>query len=144
MVLVQEYADGGDLYHRLRAGPQQLSEQCAANAVMQPLLGALQYLHSVGIMHRDIKVSRTAASRVALWQYLPSVLLRGVTNGLPTLHKCHVSGVTSAFPPIRCRLHVSPAAPGLQLENLVLFRDGTLKLTDFGYAAAHSRVMLPA
>lgn len=83
MVLVQEYADGGDLYHRLRAGPQQLSEQCAANAVMQPLLGALQYLHSVGIMHRDIKVSRTAASSVALWQYLPSVLLRGVTNGLP-------------------------------------------------------------
>lgn len=131
-MLVQEYADSGDLYRRLRAGPQQLSEQCAANAVMQPLLGALQYLHSVGIMHRDVKVSSTAACSVTLCSTCSLSCSKVSQMGFLMSHKCQVSGVASSFPPIRCRLHVFHAATGLQLENLVLFKDGTLKLTDFG------------
>jgi mitogen-activated protein kinase 1/3 len=50
LYLVMEYIDGGDLFH-LAA---QLNEQEVKN-IMDQLLLATQFLHSCGIIHRDIK-----------------------------------------------------------------------------------------
>ncbi|MEW5308859.1 MAG: hypothetical protein WDW38_000786 [Sanguina aurantia] len=55
VVLVQEYAEGGDLYRLLHKNGGRLAERQAVEMVLQPFLLALHYLHTRGIMHRDIK-----------------------------------------------------------------------------------------
>ncbi|KAG1670024.1 hypothetical protein FOA52_011180 [Chlamydomonas sp. UWO 241] len=55
VVLVQEYAEGGDLYRLLHRNGGRLSERQAVEMVLHPFLLAMQYLHTRGIMHRDIK-----------------------------------------------------------------------------------------
>lgn len=52
MVLVQEYAEGGDLYRLLHKNGGRLSERQAVEMVLHPFLLALHYLHTRGIMHR--------------------------------------------------------------------------------------------
>ena len=52
VVLVQEWADGGDLLQLLINSGTQLSEQSAAQLVVTPLLKAVFYLHSKSIIHR--------------------------------------------------------------------------------------------
>lgn len=56
VVLVQEYAEGGDLYRLLHRNGGRLSERQAVEMVLHPFLLALHYLHTRGIMHRDVKV----------------------------------------------------------------------------------------
>lgn len=56
VVLVQEYASGGDLFHLLKRHKGRcLSEKTAVKCVLKPFLHALDDLHSQGIAHRDIK-----------------------------------------------------------------------------------------
>lgn len=55
VVLVQEYAEGGDLYRLLHKNGGRLSERQAVEMVLHPFLLSLHYLHTRGIMHRDIK-----------------------------------------------------------------------------------------
>lgn len=55
VVLVQEYAEGGDLYRLLHKNGGRLSERQAVEMVLHPFLLSLHYLHTHGIMHRDIK-----------------------------------------------------------------------------------------
>ena len=53
MVLVQEYADGGDLLHYLGCtSGGRLSERRAVRLVVKPLLQALNYLHNNYVIHR--------------------------------------------------------------------------------------------
>jgi len=52
VVLVQEYAEGGDLYRLLHRNGGRLSERQAVEMVLHPFLLALHYLHTRGIMHR--------------------------------------------------------------------------------------------
>ena len=58
MVLVQEFAPGGDLFKLMHKCGGHLSEDLAVRLVLQPVLAALQYLHTRGIVHRDLKVRR--------------------------------------------------------------------------------------
>ncbi|PNH09977.1 Serine/threonine-protein kinase Aurora-3, partial [Tetrabaena socialis] len=51
VVLVQEYAEGGDLYRLLHKNGGRLSERQAVEMVLHPFLLALHYLHMRGIMH---------------------------------------------------------------------------------------------
>ena len=54
--LVQELADGGELFDKLDEQPDyHYSESQCANLVRQ-MLNAVAYLHSKGIVHRDIKL----------------------------------------------------------------------------------------
>ncbi len=53
---MQEYAEGGDLYRLLHRNGGRLSERQAVEMVLHPFLLALHYLHTRGIMHRDVKV----------------------------------------------------------------------------------------
>ncbi len=55
MVLVQEYADGGDLLHHLVQSAARLSEHQVKKVILS-LLFALDYLHKRLIIHRDLKV----------------------------------------------------------------------------------------
>ncbi|EFJ48347.1 hypothetical protein VOLCADRAFT_81108 [Volvox carteri f. nagariensis] len=55
IVLVQEYAARGDLFHLLRQLGGRMTEAQVSELVMRPFLEALVYLHSQGICHRDIK-----------------------------------------------------------------------------------------
>ncbi|GLI61103.1 hypothetical protein VaNZ11_003386 [Volvox africanus] len=55
IVLVQEYAARGDLFHLLRHIGGRMTETQVSDVVMRPFLDALAYLHSHGICHRDIK-----------------------------------------------------------------------------------------
>eukprot|EP00551_Chaetoceros_affinis_P007316 CAMPEP_0203676442 /NCGR_PEP_ID=MMETSP0090-20130426/24550_1 /ASSEMBLY_ACC=CAM_ASM_001088 /TAXON_ID=426623 /ORGANISM="Chaetoceros affinis, Strain CCMP159" /LENGTH=545 /DNA_ID=CAMNT_0050542985 /DNA_START=161 /DNA_END=1798 /DNA_ORIENTATION=+ len=54
--LVQELCYGGDLFDRLDAQPQEhYSEAQCARLIMQ-ILSAVRYIHSKGIIHRDLKL----------------------------------------------------------------------------------------
>ena len=54
MYIVLEKVNGGELFSRI-VGRARFSES-EARALMKPLLEAVAYIHSMGIMHRDIKV----------------------------------------------------------------------------------------
>jgi len=55
VVLVQQYAEGGDLYRLLHRNGGRLAERQAVEMVLHPFLLSMHYLHTHGIMHRDIK-----------------------------------------------------------------------------------------
>ncbi|GAX80075.1 hypothetical protein CEUSTIGMA_g7513.t1 [Chlamydomonas eustigma] len=55
VVLVQEYADGGDLLQLLVRSGARLSERTTVQLVVKPLLKALYYLHSKSIVHRQLE-----------------------------------------------------------------------------------------
>lgn len=52
----QEYADGADLFSVMQKYGGRLSERLAVQLVLEPFMRVLHYLHSRGIIHRDIKV----------------------------------------------------------------------------------------
>ena len=53
--LVQEYARGGDLFRELKRVGGSLPERRCVREVIGPFMAALDYIHSKGIVHRDIK-----------------------------------------------------------------------------------------
>lgn len=53
--IVEEYAEGGDLYHALQKEPSRRLPEPRAARYIQQLATALQYLHSQGVIHRDVK-----------------------------------------------------------------------------------------
>uniref|UniRef100_A0A7S3VP34 Protein kinase domain-containing protein n=1 Tax=Dunaliella tertiolecta TaxID=3047 RepID=A0A7S3VP34_DUNTE len=55
VVLVQEFANMGDLFTLLHRYGGRLPERTAVELVLQPFLSVLNYLHANGIAHRDIK-----------------------------------------------------------------------------------------
>src|SRR5215469_10238247 len=57
--LVMPFFDGGTLRARIRRSPIPLQETCQ---ILQSIAGALDYIHSQGIIHRDIKASNILLS----------------------------------------------------------------------------------
>ncbi|KAG2494233.1 hypothetical protein HYH03_007588 [Edaphochlamys debaryana] len=55
VVMVQEFADGGDLFTLLHRYGGRMPERQAVEMVLAPCLKVLLYLHEQGILHRDIK-----------------------------------------------------------------------------------------
>ncbi|WIA40877.1 hypothetical protein OEZ86_004542 [Tetradesmus obliquus] len=55
VVMVQEFAGGGDLWSFMDANSGRLTERVTVSLVLQPFLRAIHYLHTAGIAHRDIK-----------------------------------------------------------------------------------------
>ena len=56
LYIVQELCDGGDLFDRLDQQPRNhfTEEQCAS--IVKQMLSSVRYLHSKGIIHRDLKL----------------------------------------------------------------------------------------
>ena len=77
LVLVLEYVRGGPLDRARRKLGGRMTEQQAVQLVVSPLLRTLHYLHSQGIIHRDIKpVSGLQLDSVAAQgSVLPDVFL---------------------------------------------------------------------
>ena len=56
VVLVMEYINGGSTHGYLKAKPNRRMEEHNARKIFAQLIGALSYLHSKCISHRDIKL----------------------------------------------------------------------------------------
>ena len=61
--LVLEYMGGGDLFDYLKARKFRLTEDRAREIILQ-LIQAIQFLHSFGVVHRDIKLENVMMSDV--------------------------------------------------------------------------------
>ena len=76
------FAEHGDLLHKLRKTPFEMS---IAVRLIDQLLSAVEYLHSVGICHRDIKLENILLSRhggIKLCDFgLASITFNGVITG---------------------------------------------------------------
>ncbi|KAG1671714.1 hypothetical protein FOA52_007506 [Chlamydomonas sp. UWO 241] len=63
VVLVQEYAESGDLFMLLHRYGGKLPEKTAVELVLHPFLCVLKYLHANAIVHRDIKPENVLFTR---------------------------------------------------------------------------------
>jgi aurora kinase, other len=59
VVLVIEYAAKGDLFDLLKNTGGRMRESDVAKRVLCPFMAGLSYLHSMRIIHRDIKLENT-------------------------------------------------------------------------------------
>lgn len=59
MVLVIEYAAKGDLFDLLKNTGGRMKESDVAKRILCPFMVGLTYLHSLNIIHRDIKLENT-------------------------------------------------------------------------------------
>lgn len=57
--LVIEYAAKGDLFDLLKSAGGRMKEHDVARRILCPFMAGLAYLHSLGIIHRDIKLENT-------------------------------------------------------------------------------------
>lgn len=62
VVLVIEYAAKGDLFDLLRHMGGRMKEADAVARIMTPFMKGLAYMHSLGVIHRDIKLENTLFS----------------------------------------------------------------------------------
>lgn len=63
VVLVQEFADSGDLFMLLHRYGGKLPEKTAVELVLHPFLCVLKYLHTNCVVHRDIKPENVLFTR---------------------------------------------------------------------------------
>eukprot|EP00906_Rhabdomonas_costata_P029293 RCo041356 len=101
LYIVQEYADGGDLWAMIqRQGQQLLSEELVLHLFVQLCL-AINHLHSQKVLHRDLKsqnVFLTKANMVKLGDFGISTVLKHTTSLAHT--KC---GTPYYFSPEICQ-----------------------------------------
>ncbi|KAH3755914.1 CAMK/CAMKL/BRSK protein kinase [Pelomyxa schiedti] len=62
LMLILEYAEGGDLFNYVRHCPVVLSE---AQRIFQQLIYGLEYCHAIGISHRDLKLDKQRNVKIA-------------------------------------------------------------------------------
>jgi serine/threonine protein kinase len=101
--------EGGELFDRIVE--RRRYSEAHARELMYRLLSALAYAHSIGVVHRDLKVSVRACVLALQW--------RRSTSG-PWLNGC-----LDAWPPLPCPL---------QPENVLLLNknsDTDIKLADW-------------
>ena len=80
LCLVLEFANGGDLNNKIKfmkERDQMFTEETILKVLVQAALG-LQALHSLRIMHRDLKVSQKIALlfRVQIFSYTMTISLK--------------------------------------------------------------------
>jgi serine/threonine protein kinase len=67
--IVLELVDGGDLYHFLANTPEY--NEVVASRQFKQILQGVHYLHSLGIVHRDLKLENILLSVIALLFQIP-------------------------------------------------------------------------
>ncbi|KAG1654074.1 hypothetical protein FOA52_012056 [Chlamydomonas sp. UWO 241] len=63
IVMVQEFADGGDLFSLLARHGGSMPERTSVELVLAPFLQVLNYLHQHSVVHRDIKPENVLFTR---------------------------------------------------------------------------------
>ena len=101
MVLVIEYAAKGDLFDLLRNTGGRMKEADVARRIMCPFMAGLVYLHSLNIIHRDIKLENTLFAgdgtlKIADFGLSVDVTMEHPVTRLGTLD--YMSPGASAFP----------------------------------------------
>lgn len=60
----EEYVDGADLSRLLDEGDERLCDPATVSSIARQLLEALEYLHSAGVLHLDLKEENVMITRV--------------------------------------------------------------------------------
>ena len=100
LYIIMEYADGGDLHHKIKAAPGRMSEEKVLHYFAQMSL-AVEYLHSRHILHRDIKSMNVFLMKngtVKLGDFGISTVLRNTLGMAKT-----VCGTPYYFSPELCK-----------------------------------------
>lgn len=63
VILVQEYAESGDLFNLLQKYGGKIPEKKTVEMILHPFLVVTNYLHQMGIVHRDIKPENVLFTR---------------------------------------------------------------------------------
>ena len=81
--LVQELCEGGDLFDRLDAQPEEHYSEAQCAKLVSQMLSAVRYIHSKGIIHRDLKLENFLFDRTG-----PDGELKMIDFGLSKHFKC--------------------------------------------------------
>lgn len=63
VIMVMEYLPGGELYEYWQSKPDHIVPETEAKEIMLQLLSAIDYCHSLKIIHRDLKFQNILLSR---------------------------------------------------------------------------------
>lgn len=144
LYLVMDYVNGGELFDLLEK--KGALEEDEARRFFHQLVDAINYCHSVGVSHRDLKVCIACPLlhllpplwyTLSCFEFQPSPFARlWACADVLTLHVFIANSLLLS--PSLARL--TWCCP-LQPENLMLCRaTGELKITDFGFSAMRSTI----
>jgi calcium-dependent protein kinase len=85
MYLVMEYCPGGELFKRITQKNESIFNESEAASIMKKLLRAINYCHSQGIVHRDIKAENIMYGKDGEVKLIDFGLSKAVANKNSTL-----------------------------------------------------------
>jgi hypothetical protein len=112
--MIVEYVPGGSLADRLKAGEGPTNEETVA--LLRGLASALDYAHSLGVVHRDVKPANVLLGRDGM----PILADFGLAKLLQSASVKSVTGVTTGTPAYMAPEQVTGSAVGPAADRYAL------------------------